>query len=97
MNIHSTSNTMSVKGNDGSITTNKIGYLKYYGDVWYDKRAITNILCFKKRKTEISSDLRQFNGWRVHRAQARTTAAFCNAQGWSVIAYRIVMKNKSSE
>ena len=27
-NIHSTSNTMSVKGNGGSITTNKIGYLK---------------------------------------------------------------------
>ena len=27
-NIHTTSNTMSVKGNGGSITTNKIGHLK---------------------------------------------------------------------
>ena len=41
---------MSVKGNSGSITTNKIGYLKFYGDVWFDERAITNILCLKKVK-----------------------------------------------
>ena len=46
-NIHSTSNIMSVKENGGSITTNKIGHLKNYGDVWFDERAITNILCFK--------------------------------------------------
>ena len=46
-NIQSTSNTMSVKRNGGSITTNKIGCLKNYSDVWFDERAITNILCFK--------------------------------------------------
>ena len=41
---------MSVNGNGGSITTNKIGHLKNYGDVWFDERAITNILCLKKVK-----------------------------------------------
>ena len=49
-NIHTTSNTMIVKVNGGSITTNKIGHLKHYGDVWFDERAITNILCFKNVK-----------------------------------------------
>ena len=43
-NIHSTLNSMSVKGNGGSITTNKIGYLKNYGKVWFDERAITTLL-----------------------------------------------------
>ena len=41
---------MSVKGNGGSITTNKIGYLKNYGKVWFDERAITNIFCLKNVK-----------------------------------------------
>ena len=41
---------MSVKGYGGSITTNKIGYIKNYGDVWFDERAITNILCLKNVK-----------------------------------------------
>ena len=49
-NIHTTSNTMSVKGNGGSITTNKIGHLKNHGDVWFDERTITNILCLKNVK-----------------------------------------------
>ena len=49
-NIHTTSNTMSVKVNGGSITTKKIGHLKKYGDVWFDERAITNILCLKNVK-----------------------------------------------
>ena len=39
---------MSVKWNGGSIPTNKIRYLKNYGEVWFDERAITNILCFEK-------------------------------------------------
>ena len=57
-NIHTTSNTMSVKGNGGSITTNKIGHLKYYGNVWFDERAITNIRCLKnvKQKYQVTYD-----------------------------------------
>ena len=45
--IDSTPNLMSVKGNGDSIATDKIGYLKHYGDVWFDERAITKILCLK--------------------------------------------------
>ena len=41
---------MNVKGNGGSITTNKKGNLKNYGDVWFDERDITNILCLKNAK-----------------------------------------------
>ena len=57
-NVHPTPNTMSVKGNGGSITTKKIGYLKNYGDVWFDERAITNILCLKnvKQKYRVTYD-----------------------------------------
>ena len=49
---------MSVKGNGGSITTNKIGYKKNYGKVWFDERAITNILCLKnvKHKYRVTYD-----------------------------------------
>ena len=49
---------MSVKGNGGSIKPNKIGYLKNYGDVWFDERAITNILCLKnvKQKYRVTYD-----------------------------------------
>ena len=59
-NIHSTPNSMSVKGNSGSIATNKIGYLKNYGKVWFDERAITNILCLKdvKHKYRVTSAIR---------------------------------------
>ena len=49
-NIHSTPNSMSIKGNGGRITTNKIGYLKNYGKVWFDEHAITNIFCLKNVK-----------------------------------------------
>ena len=41
---------MSVKVNGGIITNKKIGHLRHYGDVWFDDRAITNILCFKNVK-----------------------------------------------
>ena len=49
-NIHNTFNTTSVKGNGGSMNTNKIGHLNNYSDVWFDERAITNILCLKNVK-----------------------------------------------
>ena len=49
-NIHTASNTMSIKVNGGSITTKKIGHLKNYCDVWFDERAITNILCLENVK-----------------------------------------------
>ena len=49
---------MSVKGNGGSMTTNKIGYIENYGDIWFDECAITNILCLKnvKHKYRVTYD-----------------------------------------
>ena len=46
-NIPKTPKTMQVIGNCGLIITNRQGHLKHYGDVWFDERAITNILCLK--------------------------------------------------
>ena len=43
-NIRSVNESITVKGNGGALTTNKKGYLPNFGDVWYDDRAITNIL-----------------------------------------------------
>ena len=60
---------MSVKRNGGSITTNKIGYIKNYGDVWFDKRAITNILCLKnvKHKYRVTYDSSTDGVFTVHK------------------------------
>ena len=68
-NIHSTPNSMSVKRNCGSITTNKIGYLKNYGDVWFDERAITNILFLKnvKQKYQVTYDSSTDGVFTVHK------------------------------
>ena len=43
-NIREVNATMSIDTNGGVLTTNKKAYLKGYGDVWFDERAITNIL-----------------------------------------------------
>ena len=68
-NIHSTPNSMSVKGGSGRITTNKIGYLKNYGKVWFDERAITNILCLKnvKHKYRVTYDSSTYGVLTVHK------------------------------
>ena len=60
---------MSVKGNCGSITTNKIGHLKNYGDVWFDERAITNILGLKivKQKYRVTYDSSTYGVFTVHK------------------------------
>ena len=60
---------MSVKGNGGSITTNKIGHLKNYGDVWFDERAITNILWLKnvKQKHQVTYNSSTGGVFTVHK------------------------------
>ena len=67
--IHTTtSDTMRVKVNGGSITTNKKGHLKNYGDVWFDEQAITNILCLKnvKQKYRVTYDSSADGVFTVH-------------------------------
>ena len=60
---------MSVKGNGGSITTKKTGYLKNYGKVWFDERDITNILCLKnvKQKYRVTYDSSTDGVFTVHK------------------------------
>ena len=41
-----------MQGNGGSITTNFKAYVKNYGEVWFDTRAITNILSLKNVKNK---------------------------------------------
>ena len=47
----------------------KIGYLKNYGDVWFDERAITNILCLKnvKQKYRVTYDSTTDGVFTVHK------------------------------
>ena len=61
---------MSVKSNGGIINTKKkIGYQKNYGDVWFDERAITNILCLKnvKQKYRVTYDSSTYGVFTVHK------------------------------
>ena len=44
---------MIVKGNGGDLKTHKKAYVKNYGDVWFDERAITNIMSLKDFKEKI--------------------------------------------
>ena len=45
--VWTTPDSMTVLGNGGSITTNQKAHVCNYSDVWFDKRAITNILSLK--------------------------------------------------
>ena len=56
-------------GNGGSLTTNGQENLKNYGEVWFDERAITNILCLKnmKNKYRVTYDSAQNGTFEVHK------------------------------
>ena len=49
-NIWNTDESMTVRGNGGELTTNRKCRITNYGEVWFDHRAITNILCLKNVK-----------------------------------------------
>ena len=56
--IWKSNESMTVKSNGGSLTTMMKATVKNYGEVWFDERAITNILCVKnvRRKFPIEYD-----------------------------------------
>ena len=64
---------MQVIGNCGSITTNRQGHLKNYGDVWFDERAITKILCLNKmkKKYRVTYDSAENVTFTVHKPDAQ--------------------------
>ena len=41
---------MNVKGNGGDLKTHKKAYVENYGEVWFNERAITNIMSLKNVK-----------------------------------------------
>ena len=55
------------------ITTNRQGHLKFYGDVWFDEQAITNILCLKnmKNKYRVTYDSAENGTFTVHKPEAQ--------------------------
>jgi hypothetical protein len=62
---------MTVMGNGGRLTTKTKAYLKGYGNVWFDERAITNILSLKnvvtKRGFHMSYDSDGDQGFAIHK------------------------------
>ena len=51
--------SLFLKTNGETLVTNKKGYLPGYGDVWYHKKAITNILGLNnvKKTDKVTSDI----------------------------------------
>ena len=64
---------MQVIGNGGSITTNRQGHLKNYSDVWFDERAISNILYLNnmKKKYRVTYDSAENGTFTVHKPDAQ--------------------------
>ena len=60
--------SITVQGNGGSITTNTKAFVKNYGEVWFDTRAITNILSLKnvKNKYRVTYDSKSDDVFTVH-------------------------------
>ena len=62
-----------MQGNGGSITTNTKAFVKNYGGVWFDTRAITNILSQKnvKNKYRVTYDSDLEDVFTVHMNKGR--------------------------
>ena len=62
-----------MQGNGGSITTNFKAFVKNYGEVWFDTRAITNILSLKnvKHKYRVTYDSKTEDVFTVHMNKGR--------------------------
>ena len=60
---------MTVKGNGDNLKTHKKTYVKNYGEVWFDGRAITNIMSLKnvKEKFRVTYDSGRDGTFTVHK------------------------------
>ena len=101
-NIRKTPKTMKVTGNGGSITTNRQGHLKHYGYVWFDERAITNILFLKniKKKYRVTYESSENGTFTVHKPDAllhfvmhQDGLHYHNTKNCEVILIQTVQKN----
>jgi hypothetical protein len=66
--IHTTTETLELFTNGGSLTTNQRATVPNYGEVWYDPNAITNIFSLSKmeKKYRITYDLSKEKSFIVH-------------------------------
>ena len=60
---------MTVKGNGGNLITHKKAYVENYGEVWFNERAITNIMFLKnvKDKFRVTYDSDRDGTFTVHK------------------------------
>ena len=67
--ICTSKNSMTVKGNEGDLKTYKKAYVKNYGEVWFDERAITNIMSLNnvKEKFRVTYDSDRYGKFTVHK------------------------------
>jgi hypothetical protein len=76
-NIRKVCDTMTVMGNGGKLTTRKKADFKGYGKVWFDERAITNILSLKnvsqKQGFKVTYDSTGKQGFAVHKPNGKIT------------------------
>ena len=82
-NIHIVDETMTVKGNGGLLMANQKAHIKNYGEVWYDARAITNILSLKnvKEKYQVTFDSEDGNAFIIHRPGKSNMTFLMHANG----------------
>jgi hypothetical protein len=71
-NICQVHDVMTVMGNGGKLTTHTKANLKGYGEVWFDKQAITNILSLKlvleKEGFKVMHSSKGDHGFAVHKS-----------------------------
>ena len=67
--IWESKNSMTVKGNGGDLKNHKTSYVKNYGEVCFDERAITNIMYLKnvKEKFRVTYDSNRYGTFTVHK------------------------------
>ena len=60
---------MTVKGNGGDLKIHQKAHVKSYGEVWFDERAITNIMLLKnvKEKFRVTYDSNRDRTFTVHK------------------------------
>jgi hypothetical protein len=81
--VWETSDSVTVHGNGGTLTTNTKAYVTNYGEVWFDKHAITNILSLKNvcQKFHVTYDNQGEGAFVVHKPNGMEVHFVMHANG----------------
>ena len=96
MNKFRTANDPPVTVKNGGIArTSTISYLKEYGDVWYDKNSVANILSLAEvaNKFRVTFDTKSGNNIFLHKSDGSTLFFKCTNNG---LYYHDVRREKNS-